>query len=178
MNDDKSVEKNPLDDLPFDHPMKELGRIQFKMLTLKGRIELAKAGETDVAEQLLSEFSTIAISNFPIPNELGRYFADCFWRIYMGEKPEIALNLKTGENKRPPLTFQQKKEKWWIGQMVAVCMDRENLSLEDASAKIAAESNISQSTAEKAYKTYAACRRPKGWQRECREEAKHSTAKK
>ncbi|MDG4563196.1 MAG: hypothetical protein P9E88_18085 [Candidatus Competibacter sp.] len=178
MNEDKPVEKLPIDDLPDDHPFKELGRIHRKMNTLEGRIELAKNGETEAARLLLIDFYNKAIDKKAIPNELNEYFAYCFWRILKGDKPEIALNLNTGENKRPSLTYREKWKKMKLGYRVLLCMGRENLSLEDASAKIAIESNVSQSTAEKAYKTYAACIMPKGWQRECRAETKHSTAKK
>lgn len=178
MNDDKPAEKSPLDDAPYDHPFKELGRTHRKMNRLEGRIELAKDGETDAARRLLIDFYTMAASKETIPNELNEYFAYCFWRILKGEKPEIALNLKTGESKRPSLSYREKWKKMELGYRVLMCMGRENLSLDDASTKIAIESNVSQSTAEKAYKTYAACILPKGWQRECRAEAKHSTAKK
>ncbi len=178
MNDDKPAEKSPLDDKPDDHPFKELGRTHRKMNTLEGRIDLAKDGETEAARLLLIDFYNMATSKETIPNELNEYFAYCFWRILKGDKPEIALNLKTGENNRPSLTYRQKWKRMWLGYRVLICMGREYLSLEDASAKIAAESNVSPSTAEKAYKTYMADLLPKGWQRECREEAKPSTANK
>lgn len=176
--DDNTVSKLPIDDLPDDHPFIELGRIHRKMNTLEGRIELAKNGETEAARLLLIDFYNMAISKETIPNELNEYFSYCFWRILKGDKPEIALNLNSGENRRPSSTYREKRKKMQLGYEVLMCMGREYLSLEDASAKIAAKSNVSQSTAEKAYKTYMACIMPKGWQRECRAEAKHSTAKK
>ena len=103
MNDDKPVERLPIDDLPDDHPLVELGRIHRKMNTLEGRIELAKNGETEAARLLLIDFYNKAISKETMPTELNEYFAYCFWRILKGDKPEIALNLNTGENRRPSL---------------------------------------------------------------------------
>ena len=178
MNEDKPVEKLPIDDLPDDHPFIELGRIHRKMNTLEGRIELAKNGETEAARLLLIDFYNKTIDKKAIPNELNEYFAYCFWRILKGDKPEIALNLSAGKNERPSLSYQQKWKRMWLGFEVLMCMGEENLSLDDASVKIADKSNVSQSTAKRAYINYMARILPKGWQRECRKEAKHSRAKK
>ncbi len=178
MNDHPTDDRLPVDDLPDDHPFMELGKIHRKIHTLEGRIELAKDGELDAARGLLMDFYGMVENKQAIPNELNRYFSYCFLRILKGENPEIALNLSTGKNKRPSLSYRQKWERLWLGWRVLECMGDEYLSLEDASAKIAAESNVSQSTAEKAYKNYLADILPKGWQRKCRAEAKNSTAKK
>lgn len=99
MNDDKPDKRLPVDDLPDDHPFIELGRIHRKMNTLEGRIELANDGEIDAARMLLIDFYNMVIDKKDVPNELNRYFSYCFWRILKGEKPEIALNLKTGKEK-------------------------------------------------------------------------------
>ncbi len=132
---------------------------------MKGRIDLAREGETEIARLLLVDFYNRVIDKKTIPNELNEYIAHCFWRIFRGDKPEVALNLTTGKNQRPPLTHHKKMERFWMGWKVLLCMGEENLSLEEASAKVAEQLNVSQSTAEKAYKTYAADLLPKDWRR-------------
>lgn len=165
MNDNNPVFKSPIDDLPDDHPFKELGRAQQKTYSMKGRIELAKEGEAEVARLLLVDFYNRVIGKKTVPSELNEYIAHCFWRILRGEKPGAALNLTTGKNRRPPLTLNEKMDRLEMGWEVLLCMGQENLSLEEASAKVAEQLNVSQSTAEKAYKTYAAALLPKGWRR-------------
>jgi len=159
------MKERPLDDLPDDHPFKVLGRAQQKTYSIQGRIELAKEGDSEIARLIMTEFYNGVIGKKPIPREINEYIAYCFWRILKGENPEVALNLKTGKSSRPSLTHNERMKKFDMGFAVLVCMGKKNLSLEEASAEVAEKWNVSPSTAEKAYKDYAAPIMPKGWKR-------------
>ncbi len=155
------------DELPpiaEDHPIQEIWRLNRIIGTVEGKIELAKEGDAYAARQLLALFNHYVkrreknppwrLDKPEMPDALIKYLADCFREILTGDSADKALHLKTGQRKRPPLTYDKKQERCRIGYYVSLYMDRESLTLEDASLKAATEFNISPSTAEKAYKTY------------------------
>ena len=155
------------DELPpisKDHPIQEIWRLNRIFGTVEGKIELAKDGDTYAARQLLALFNHYVkrrTKNPPwrldkpeVPDALIKYLADCFQEIITGESADKALHLKTGQHKRPPLTCDKKRKRCRVGYHVSLYMDRESITLEDASSKAATEFNVSPSTAEKAYKKY------------------------
>lgn len=172
MNDDKPVERLPVDDMPDDHLFKELDRIHRKMNTLEGRparikelIQLAIDGDKGAAEELLTEFIGAAkvrafpMAGFDIPppphDLLINYFADCFLKIVRGESPSKALNLTSGERKRPQLNARQKFNRILLGASVANLMEKESVTLEVAIEIISERyKNRSPSTVKKAYLAY------------------------
>lgn len=157
MNDDKPP-------IPEDHPIREIWETGRKRATLPGLIELAESGDKGAARDLLALF----VFRQGTPDDLGRqrihqqelldYLARCFNDILKsGCNPELAgkaLHLTTGENKRPKLSFREREAKARIGWKVADCMRTKGLTLEDATAEIGSQENVSQGKAKESYLKY------------------------
>lgn len=133
---------------------------------IKWLIQLATNGDASAAKELLTEFICAAkvrafpMANFDVPppphDLLINYFADCFFKIVRGESASKALNLTTGDRKRPPLNALQRFNRLLLGARVANLMEKEKLTLEVASENISEQhkNRFSPSTAKQAYLAY------------------------
>lgn len=149
-----------------DESPSELALIQQKTNWIKELIQLANDGDKSAAEELLTKFIKAAklrafpMAGFDIPppphDLLINYFADCFLKIVRGEEPSKALNLTSGERKRPKLNAKQKFSRLLLGASVANLMEKENVTLEVATETISEQrqNKISPSTVKKAYLAY------------------------
>ena len=148
-------------DIPADHPTREVSALAKKAASsIEGLIELAKAGDSDVAKQLLTLFAYRQLH----PDDLGRqrthhpalldYLAGCFNDILRGTPAAEALRLTTGTKGRPESSLYEKEEQVRIAFAV-VDLRRAGQTLETAVHTIAEERHKSASSVKKAYLKYA-----------------------
>ena len=143
--------------IPDDHPIREVWRTGKLQSTLDGLIELAGQGDHEAARHLLQIFvykNLPAGQSIPPLPALNRYVAECLARILEGENPTVALRLGTGKRGRPPPGYQTLFHRALLGSRVATRMQQEQLTLEEACARIADECCVSEDTAKQAYVTY------------------------
>lgn len=114
-------------------------------------IELATSSDPDAARRLIETFESAVRSGEPLPQELLRYFANCFRKILDGANPGVSLNVAVSKG-RP------KDQAMWLRDVeLALAFEKFRVAgktKEDAISEVATIYDVSDSTVQRAYLEY------------------------
>ncbi|MCP4091802.1 MAG: hypothetical protein GY746_18715 [Gammaproteobacteria bacterium] len=148
-----------------DHPIREIWE-----LNKLDQLELAKRGDRQALKSIFAQFRYQAKKSeekwgsgylitegwYKFPPTVIEFLKDCFGEIIVNHtSPNDAFQWTDGTRGGRKLDPSKKMERARMGYEVA-CLMNEGESLEDAAAIVAEKCSVSESTTEKAYKTYMA----------------------